>query len=150
MNGFTVRPAEVSDLESLAPLFDLMGNVEESMLGQRFVRVVSDAQHLVIVAAEGNRPIGYAWAQNYGPHLRSGFSYARLHDLVVEPRFRRRGVGRVLFEEVVEWCEGSGVGELQWQASRDASPFYESLGFRGDMRSDLEEYPLYEMTIGRG
>lgn len=147
-DAFPVRRAQVSDLESLFPLLDLMGSIEEAMLSRRFERIVSDAQHLVIVSTEGSRTIGYAWAQNYGPHLRSGFSCARLHDLAVEPDLRRRGIGRSLFMEVVKWCEGSGVSELQWQASRAAAPFYESLGLRGDTRSDLEEYPHYEVAIG--
>jgi GNAT superfamily N-acetyltransferase len=59
----------------------------------------------------------------------------------------RRGIGRSLFEAITKWCEGAGITELQWQASPSAGPFYKSLGLVGDTKSDLEEYPFYEISF---
>ncbi|MBB5112837.1 GNAT superfamily N-acetyltransferase [Micromonospora echinospora] len=78
--------------------------------------------------------IGYAAAQDHGPHLRSGDAHrtVRLHDLYVRPDRRRDGVGRVLFTAVRRWAAGR-ARHLEWQAHHErAAPFYERLGHRGD------------------
>lgn len=142
-----VRKAQTSDYESVRPLFEVMGHVSEPSLRERFNEYVENSAQCIMVAMKGGEPIGYASAQNYGPHLRSGKSYARLHDLAVVEDQRRQGVGRALFEGIIEWCRVSEIVELQWQAPLDAAPFYEKLGLRGDTKSDLEEYPFYEIPI---
>lgn len=142
-----VRAARKTDYTAIRPLFEIMGHASDGLLENRFKEYVERPDHCIVIAWSGDVPIGYAWAQNYGPHLRSGQSYARIHDLAVSETDRRKGVGRELFEAITEWCRTSGVSELQWQASRSAAPFYEKLGLKGDTKSDLEEHPFYEIRF---
>ena len=143
-----VRKAEVPDYVNVRPLLEIMGHVSDALLKNRFSEYVQSSDHCIMLAVRDGEPIGYAWAQNYGPHLRSGKSYARLHDLAVTDAQRHQGVGRALFEAIIEWCQTAEIVELQWQAATSAASFYERLGLTGDTKSDLEEYPYYEIAIG--
>lgn len=113
----------------------------------RFDRIVESDDHFIVLAFDGNVPVGYAWAQDRGPHLRSGWRNARLHDLFVAPAHRRRGIGRRLFVTAQAWTRSRGVRWLEWQASRDALGFYERLGVNGDPCPD-PEHPYFEIDFG--
>ncbi len=128
-----------------------MGGADSEAASQeRVLQIVERSDHYVPVALAGAELVGYAWAQDYGPHLRGGAHTARLHDLYVVPEWRRRGIGRQLFEAVRIWAAGHAIRWLQWQASTAAVPFYARLGLVGDTRSDLQERPFYEIDFARG
>ena len=99
-----VRPARSTDYRSIRPLLEVMGHVSGDLLEIRFKDYVERPDHCILIAWSGDVPIGYSWIQNYGPHLRSGQSFARLHDLAVSATERRKGVGRALFEASAQWC----------------------------------------------
>jgi GNAT superfamily N-acetyltransferase len=144
----TVRPAALTDWSpGLQPLLAGMGSfVDGGTARERFERIAGSADHILAVAAEGDALVGYAWAHDYGPHLRSGSRLARLNDLYVDPARRKRGHGRRLFMYVREWARSRGVRWLQWQAGRGATGFYERLGLRGDPCPD-PEHPEFEIDF---
>src|SRR6266542_1677886 len=146
----TIRPARAADWPHLWPLLQAMGGTDsETAAHERLRRYAERSEHCLPVAIVEGKLVGYAWAQDYGPHLRSGERTARLHDLYVAPEWRRRGVGRGLFEAIREWAVGHSIRWLQWQASREAVPFYARLGLVGDTKSDLEAHPFYEIDFAR-
>jgi putative acetyltransferase len=52
--------------------------------------------------------------------------------LMVDARFRRRGVGRALLEAAVEWAPGHGIAKLELHVfpwNEAAIALYESFGF---------------------
>ncbi|MEJ7744623.1 MAG: GNAT family N-acetyltransferase [Nocardioidaceae bacterium] len=145
----SLRSAARGDWAQFWPLLAEMGvpDQEQDCL-ERFEVTVEDPNWLVLVAARGERLIGYAAVQDYGDHLRCGKRgrVARLHDLFVAPEERWTGVGRALMDEAVEWARGR-VGYLQWQAHETRSaPFYERLGFRGQP-CPQPDYPEFEVTF---
>jgi len=143
-----IVPLSPEDLEILTPLLKGMGKVDnESEAAARAESMLEDPHYLLAVAKMGDGISGYVWAQNNGPHLRTGEVTARLHDLFVSPEHRGQNIGRQLFQFAVEWAKKSNVKYLQWQGSKDATAFYKSLGLEGDTKSDLEEHPFYEMEL---
>lgn len=144
----TIRPAEPCDWPSLWPLLRAMGGADSEAAARERLRQFSEqSDHYVPVAIAAGEVVGYAWVQDYGPHLRGGVRTARLHDLYVAPAWRRRGFGRRLFEAARAWGAGHSVRWLQWRASVAAVPFYERLGLAGDTKSDLEQHPFYEIEF---
>ncbi|ADB35819.1 GCN5-related N-acetyltransferase [Kribbella flavida DSM 17836] len=145
-----VRRLTPADWSDLWPLVQGFGTDQtESDAGDIYAELLADQRWLILGYAEpGGRLIGYAAAQNYGPHLRAGRrNQGRLHDLYVHPTKRSTGVGRALVAAVVEWAEGQ-VRWLEWQAHEDrAAPFYERLGYRG-VRCPQPEYPTFEIDFG--
>lgn len=65
-----------------------------------------------------------ASARAAGDGLRS----MRLHDVVVDPRWRGRGVGRAVFALLLDHPRVRACAELEL-ATRDAEPFYATFGF---------------------
>ena len=47
------------------------------------------------------------------------------------PPYRRRGLARLLMERIVHWSIRDGIDQLTLDASAQAQPLYESLGFVG-------------------
>lgn len=144
---FLIRPVEVSDLPSLwlvaRPFADDEERFKERVAAKRLL-----ADHYIPGCLIGDQVVGYAWVHEYGVHIRTGHSTARLNDLIVSAEHRHLGVGRALFESVVAWAEDRGVKWLQWQASTKAVGFYERLGLQGDPCPD-PEHPFYEITFPR-
>jgi GNAT superfamily N-acetyltransferase len=72
-----------------------------------------------LVALAGARPL-VTLAR--GRHL-------HIDDLVVDPAWRRRGVGRFLLEEIEKRARRQGLGAIHLDSFLEAVPFYEALGF---------------------
>jgi len=143
-----IRPCDQEDVNQVVRLAVLMGRAgPDEEVAERIRRIGTRPDHLLCVAGRGGGLIGYAWAQDYGPHLRTGEALVRIHDLFVEPGMRRRGVGKELFTYARRWAAGRGATYLQWQASRDALPFYAALGLAGDPCPD-PEHPFFEIVLG--
>ncbi len=64
---------------------------------------------------------------------------AWIHNVYVEPSFRRRGLGRQLTQTILEWCRRQGFEWVYLHASRQGRPLYESIGFEpsSEMRLKL-------------
>lgn len=110
--------------------------------------LAAEVDRFIVVAYLGAEPIGAVEAQDYGPSLWRSYSVIRMHDLFVTPELRRQGVGRHLVEAVIAWAKTlPNPGFIEWQASKPAVAFYESLGFTPDYVSDVPEYPYFVIDL---
>ena len=142
-----VRHATSEDWDVVWSLLQGMGKVGPMEAArQRFERIVRSPDHYLPVAVSPDGIVGYAWAQDYGAHLRTGDRTARLHDLFVRPDHRGRGIGAAIFQAAREWARQEGVRYLEWQASLSAVPFYERLGYSGDP-CPQPEHPFFEIDF---
>lgn len=142
-----VRPVAEDDLPALWPLLAAMGFTEaRELVLHRVAELRGQVAHYLPVAVIAGGVVGYAWAQDYGPHIRSGQRTARLHDLFVAPEHRRQGAGAHLLATVTTWAQERGVRWLQWQASVAALPFYARLGLAGDPCPD-PGHPFFEIEF---
>jgi GNAT superfamily N-acetyltransferase len=112
----------------------------------RFCECIKRNDHCITVAGDGAQILGYVWAQDLGHHLRSGDSIVRLHDIWVDEHARRRGIGRALFNAVLEWTEMRRARWLQWQAGAASAGFYSALGIAPTPSQD-ETRPFYEIEF---
>lgn len=119
---------------------------EEYAFFNRVSQLIEANDHHIAIALFHSKLVGYAWVQDYGPHLRTGFKTARFHDLIVDENMRMKGIGRKLFESIRDWSQARGVRWLQWQASPKAVVFYERLGLKGDL-CPQPEYPFFEIEF---
>jgi len=144
-----VRPAGSGDWAGLWPLLQGMGKTEpEADVARRTEEIRPQAEHYLPVAIIQAALAGYAWGQHLSPHLRSGTSIVRLHDLFVAPPWRRQGAGSALFDSVKRWAALRRATWLQWQASADALPFFSRRGLHGDPCPD-PEHPFFEIDLDR-
>lgn len=144
------RGLRPDDFDELWPMLMAMGTSSpEPEARPRFVALMLDERWLLVgCSMDGTELVGYAAAQDYGPHLRNGDLHrtARLHDLFVLPGVRKQGVGRELMHAVTRWAE-SRVRYLEWQAHETrAAPFYERLGYAGEP-CPQPDYPTFELDF---
>jgi len=92
---------------------------------------------IVLVAEDGGEVIAYAYA------VLAGYDYMALrgpagilHDLIVQPRHRGRGAGRLLVEGILAELRSRGAPRVVLSAAEGNQPaqrFFASLGFRRTM-----------------
>lgn len=69
---------------------------------------------LLLVGTDGNRVVGYCWAQItddisvYGRNR-----HGSVAEMEVEPICRRQGIGTRLFEEVKRWLDSNGISRVE-------------------------------------
>lgn len=144
MGGHSIGPATADDVSGLSGL--LRSYSASEGVDVRLQGLIGRADHCIAVAHIDAELVGYAWVQDYGPHLRSGHSTARLHDLFVVEARRLHGVGSSLFAAAREWSRLRGVRWLEWQSSPSAVAFYERLGLHGDP-CPQPDHPFFEIEF---
>ncbi|PNY81842.1 GNAT family N-acetyltransferase [Deinococcus koreensis] len=149
--SLTIRPLTAADLSQTLPMLLDMGFVEdERALEARFPLLCAHPDWVLLGAFDGDTLLGYAAAQDYGPHLRSGDSHrtAKLHDLYTAPPSRRRGVGRALMTAMEAWARARGLRSLFWYANlREATPAYMGMGYAPGEEVQ-EGYRFFEIDFG--
>lgn len=146
-----VRLAVPEDVEALRELTlaftpKLAAQVSIGEFAARVRRRTESPEWHIAVAAVGEKLIGYVAAQDFGTGLRTPFAVGRMHDLYVLPGFRGSGVGRRLVDSAVAWARAREYPFIMdWQAPREAVPFYESMGFTADWRGDYQEHPGFSL-----
>lgn len=95
----------------------------------------TDSAHYVLVAEMGSRPVGYLAAQvqrRRANAFSEGHDRLYVHQVSVDPQFRRRGVGRALFAEIERTARSESLTEVAldtWAFNQGAQRFFEALGF---------------------
>ena len=107
---------------------------------------LEDPDAAIFVAEAHGDVIGYAYAAVQGYDYMSLRGPAGvLHDLIVEPQHRGRGVGRLLLTAILRYLTTSGAPRVVlWTADGNpaAQRFFASMGFRRtmvEMTRELEE-----------
>jgi GNAT superfamily N-acetyltransferase len=130
----TVRTASVDDLPVLRDLYrrSSLSNVEDAA-------ALSTHPELLVLGDDGVRA-GWTRVAVDGSGAALGFATAvpaaayvlELEDLFVDPDAMRRGVGRLLVEDVVDRARQAGVERVEVTGNRAALRFYERMGFVAD------------------
>jgi GNAT superfamily N-acetyltransferase len=133
----TIRPAEASDVPTLADLIRQLSRYEklehevsmtEEMLANGLFGPRQYAE--AVLAEEEGRPVGFAlFFHSYSTFLAQPGIY--LEDLFVLPEHRGHGVGRALLRHLARLAVERGCGRLEWAVldwNEDAIRFYERLG----------------------
>jgi GNAT superfamily N-acetyltransferase len=114
-----IRKAVEEDGAQLWRLLQQMGLTKSEGVSRGLLKsFIKAQQHCLVVAEVNNEPVGYAWAQSYGQHLRTLDITARLNDLFVLSTHRNKGIAKQLLNAVIEWAQKSKAHYLQWQANK--------------------------------
>ena len=141
MSRFRIREAEPGDAAALVALARAVSREPERWLlsssdwrapaaERRYLRTVRRSAHAAVFVAEAPEGLVARLSVARDPHPAS-YHVADL-GLMVDIRFRRRGVGRALLEAAVEWAPEHGVAKLELHVfpwNEPAIALYESLGF---------------------
>ena len=147
-----IRQAETRDLPALGKLGASMVRLHHDFDPQRFMAPGPDVEEgyswflgtqlaepdvFVGVAERAGEVVGYVYAglepQSW-KELRDAAGF--IHDLVVDERARRAGIGTRLAEAAAEWLESRGAPRvLLWTAAKNdgAQRLFDRIGFRRTM-----------------
>lgn len=106
--------------------------------GQHVMKSIGSRTKKLFAALDGEKIIGYAYAEiaKYPPVFAvRRFGY--ISDLYVDPAYRRRGAGRMLFAAVKDWFTGRGIQRIELgvaSVNKTAASFWRKIGFAERMR----------------
>lgn len=142
MNEVSIRQATPGDATALVQLAREVGSEPEGWLiatsewrgagdERRFLRSLRRSGDAAVFVAEAPEGIVARLSLGRDPHPAS----AHVADLglMVAKGHRRRGIGRALLEQAVEWAHGAGVSKLELHVFPHNEPairLYETFGFR--------------------
>lgn len=139
-----LRPLTVSDLEFAHALSRQTGWNQTRRDWERFLSLAP--QGCFLAEVEGS-PAGTATTTAYGTDL------AWIGMVLVDPAFRRRGIGTALLDGAIRYLQDQArVTCIRLDATPEGRPLYESLGFvaewdlrrwvRGESSGDDEPHPI--------
>ena len=137
-----IRDAEAVDCMAIAAIYAphvLHGTVSfeveppsaEEILRRR--AAILEAGLPYLIAQTGSEIAGYAYASRFRP--RHAYRFTVENSVYVSEQYQRRGIARLLMQELIERCTQSGIREMiaviATPATSTASvAFHRSLGFR--------------------
>jgi len=129
---FLIRPAEEKDSSEIAELVGLLGySPDLEAIKRRVQRISKSPVDLLIVAINPEHEV-VGWLQAHSAAiLESGFR-VEIVGMVVSPRNRRMGIGRVLVDEAVNWAKRIQAESIVVRSNinrRESHHFYAALGF---------------------
>lgn len=133
-----IRPARPEDIPEMTALLKMLFAIEKDFAidaerQERGLAMLLDSGSACLLAAEAEgRVVGMVSGQLVISTAEGGPSLWA-EDLVVEPGWRGRGVGRRLMEAVAHWAREQGAPRLQHladQGNQRGLAFHRSLGYQ--------------------
>jgi ribosomal protein S18 acetylase RimI-like enzyme len=156
--GVTVRRATSADLAAVGALGALLVKEHHDFDPRRFLaagdrtpadyaaflgRQLDDAATAVLVAEENRIVIGYSYAALEGyDYMALRGPAGILHDIIVEPEHRGRGVGRLLLEATLAFLKSRGAPRVVLSTAEQNEPaqrLFAGMGFRRTMVEMTQE-----------
>ena len=148
----TVRKATLEDFSAIALLSgqvhqlhqkareDIFVPADSPYTQKEYQELLSSPSTAVLLAQEGEEPVGYAVLELYSTHNRRILRQrliCSIEDFCIHRDWKRRGYGRLLFEAVLALARRSNANSLEltvWEFNRDALAFYQAMGMKGKNR----------------
>jgi ribosomal protein S18 acetylase RimI-like enzyme len=150
--GPIVRRATPADLQRIGHLGALLVKEHYNFDPQRFLAArqgtpegyasfistqLEDPDKAVLVAEDNSEVVGYTYAAAEGyDYMALRGPAGGLHDIIVDPEHRGRGVGRLLLEVTLEFFRSRGVPRVVLstaERNEAAQRLFASMGFRRTM-----------------
>ena len=148
----TVRPAEDKDVHSLGRLGGLLVREHHDFDPERFIAATPHTENgygsflgsqigkkgvVILVADQDGEAVGYTYAGLEGmDYMALRGPAGALYDIVVDPRYRCRGIGRLLLDATIAELNALGAPRIVLSTAtqnESAQRLFESAGFRRTM-----------------
>ncbi len=140
MNEFVYRRAEINDLEQILKLGNLLVDFEISETKNCFwsrdtlKKCIQDPNSGLVVCALANDELaGFAIVQ-----YNIAFSVATIDQMFILPKYRNYGLGRNLYNMIIEDAKSTGINELCMNVefnNKSIIEFFEYNGFEKAMNN---------------
>lgn len=128
----TIRNAGLSDSTAIAALMTQLGYPSTpAEIDTRLTRMLAHPDYTAVVAEDGSDVVGLVLA-----HLEHGLEYdaiyGRIMGLVIDERWRGRGLGKRLMQHMERWCKEQGASRIVLTSANrrvDSHKFYDAIGY---------------------
>lgn len=93
-----------------------------------YKKLISQKNNIAVVACLNKKAIGYA-SINFNISVRGGIR-AYIEDVVVEKKFRKKGIGKSLINFLLKYAQKKKCYKVILEYSKKNINFYRSLGFK--------------------
>ncbi|MBX9266587.1 GNAT family N-acetyltransferase [Chromobacterium violaceum] len=139
-----IRLAAGADAEALTALYrQLTGDARTRVLPERLDALADGARAQVLVCACGTELAGTAWLGFCEDVMYGAQPFAVLENVVVDARWRGRGLGAALLREAERRSLARDCSKIMLLSSagrEDAHRFFLRAGFRGDAKRGFVKY----------
>jgi len=126
-----IRKTTIKDAEAITGLSDQLGyKATAEQTWQRLFEILGHDDYCVYVAVEGDTITG--WIQGFYSMRVESSDFVEISGLVVDKNHQRKGIGKLLVNEVIKWAKEKNCYNLRVRCQtfrKEAHHFYESLGF---------------------
>ena len=126
-----VRPARISDAEAISRLTTELGyEAGAALVAARLARILDRSDQQFWMAEVDGAPAG--WIHALVAEYVESEAFVMIAGLVVDSRYRRQGVGRLLLQQAEAWAkqQGCSLVRLSSSATRTAAHrFYGDVGY---------------------
>jgi len=139
LSDITIRKASASDMDSLVELLKALFSVEEDFIFNESLQrqglammLENEADRCIMVAETDGKVIGICSIQTLISTAEGG-KVGLVEDVVVNPSYRGKGIGRMLLASLEEWAKKKGLKRLQLLADKNNLPaleFYEKMNWK--------------------
>ena len=129
----------IKDLAEYEHLSHAVTATEAALRESLFVKRAAE----VVIGYAGDEPAGFAlFFQTFSTFM--GVPGMYLEDIFVEPKWRRKGLGRQLLVQLARIASERGYGRVEWSVlnwNEPAIGFYKALGAK-----PMDEWTVYRVT----
>ena len=141
---FICRPAQITDQHSIAYLSEQWGySVGHEKMLSSLREILQQADHRVILLQHEQEIAG--WIHGIYSFRIASDPFVEIAGLVIDSRFRRRGMGKFLVEEMIQWAKirNCSLVKVRCQIARkEANMFYSGIGFL-----EIKQQKVYDLVL---
>ncbi|MDZ5129772.1 GNAT family N-acetyltransferase [Clostridium perfringens] len=126
---------------------DVYTETDKPLLEEEFKEILGDDRYKVFLVQEreSKEVVAFSLIQIIGPRnitILTPVKTALIDTFCVKENYRKRGIGKFLFEYIVSFAKKEEVNTLKlvvWEFNKEAIKFYESLGMKKrNIRMELD------------
>lgn len=139
-----VRAAVPADAVALQSLYrQLIDDENVNVAGPQIQRIADEGRGRLFICESDGHVIATALVALCADVMYGGQPFAVIDNVVVSQTCRGRGIGRILLREVEQFCSLRDCSKMMLLSSAlrvDAHRFFESAGFRSDLKRGFVKY----------
>jgi GNAT superfamily N-acetyltransferase len=139
-----IRAATIDDFERISELSNQLGYVSHSgKTKQRLAEILANTDHCVLIAIDNKMVVG--WIHGFYTQRVESDPFVEIGGLVIDENHRRKGVGRILIQQVAAWAKTKNVGAIRVRCNvvrKEAHQFYHQIGFQ-----EIKEQKIFNQVI---
>ena len=143
MNLF-LRVAELKDAESIAELSNRLGyESTNEKIQHRLSEILSHTDNCVFVMLYNEKVIG--WIHGFYTRRIESDSFIEIGGMVVDNNYRRKGIGRMLVQKIMEWAHEKKIEKIRVRCNtlrNETHTFYRSICF-----VEMKEQKIFDLEL---